>query len=68
MINKYEEQIYRILKYQPVTPNEIANKLNISFKTAQRALLELAATKDDIGYKKSGRIHLFWFGEKTNEK
>jgi len=60
MPSRFEESIYSLLSDEPVTPNEIAVKLGISHKTAQRVLMHLALTKDDIKYKNSGRIHLFW--------
>ena len=60
MPNTNEENIYRVLSNEPVTPNEVAIKLKISHKTAQRALMQLALTRDDVKYKNSGRIHLFW--------
>jgi len=63
MPSKFEASIYRMLSDEPVTPNEVAVKLGISHKTAQRALMYLALTKNDVKYKNSGRIHLFW---KTN--
>lgn len=56
----YEEKIYRILTTEPVTPSEIAAKVGVSYKTAQKVLLSLAATKREIGCRKSGRIYLFW--------
>ena len=60
VLSKYEEPIYRMLGDEPVTPNEVAKKLGITHKTAQRVLMQLALTKDDVKYKNSGRIHLFW--------
>jgi len=45
---------------EPVTPNEVARKLRISHKTAQRVLMHLALTKNDVRYKNSGRIYMFW--------
>jgi len=61
MGSKFEESIYRILSREPVTANEVAKKLEISHKTALRALMmHLALTKEDVYYKNSGRIHLFW--------
>ena len=60
MGSKFEERIYRILSREPVTPNEVAKKLEISHKTALRALMHLALTKKDMAYKNSGRIHIFW--------
>ncbi len=60
MGSKFEESVYQILSREPVTPNEVAKKLEISHKTALRALMHLALTKEDMFYKNSGRIHLFW--------
>jgi len=60
MGSRFEEAIYEILSREPVTPNEIAKKLEISHKTALRSLMHLALTKGDVHYKNSGRIHLFW--------
>jgi len=60
MPDKYEEEIYRMLSSGPVTPNEVALKLGITHKTALRALMHLALTREDVRYKNSGRIHIFW--------
>lgn len=60
MPSKYEEIIYRMLRDEPVTPNEIAKALKITHKTAQKVLMYLALTKSDIRYKNSGRIYMFW--------
>ncbi len=60
MPSKHEDDIYRILCESPVTPNEVAQKLGITQKTAQQNLMQLALTREDIRYKLSGRIHLFW--------
>jgi len=60
MGSRFEESIFQMLSREPVTPNEIAKKLKISHKTALRALMHLALTKEDVYYKNSGRIHLFW--------
>jgi predicted transcriptional regulator len=60
MKSNHEMQVYKLLKEQPVTPGEVAHNLGISYKTAQRVLLDLAARKNDVGYKKSGRIYVFW--------
>jgi predicted transcriptional regulator len=68
MPSDYKDKIYVYLAEEPVTPSEIAIKLNISYKTAQKALLELAAEKKDIAYKKSGRIYLFWKKSPNNSK
>jgi len=70
MHSKFEESIYRILSREPVTPNEVAKKLDISHKTALRSLMQLALTKRDVHYKSSGRIHLFWreLNQRSNEE
>ena len=60
MGSKFEEPVYRLLSREPVTTNEVAKKLEISHKTALRALMHLALTREDVYYKNSGRIHLFW--------
>lgn len=60
MAGKFEEPVYQTLSREPVTPNEVAKKLEISHKTALGALMHLALTKKDGNYKDSGRIHLFW--------
>ena len=62
MTSKYEERVYQMLSDEPVTPNEIALKIDVSHKTAQRILMHLALTREDVKYKNSGRIHLFWKG------
>ena len=60
MGSRYEERIYGMLSEEPVTPNEVANKIGVTHKTAQRVLMQLALTHDNIRYKNSGRIHIFW--------
>jgi len=60
MTSKYEERVYQMLSEEPVTPNEIALKIDVAHKTAQRILMHLALTRKDVKYKNSGRIHLFW--------
>lgn len=60
LTGRYEKIIYQLMSEKPVTPNEVARKFEISHKTALRSLMRLALTKDDIHYKNSGRIHLFW--------
>jgi len=60
MASKYEKRIFQMLSDEPVTPNEIAIKLGVSHKTALKALMHLALTENDVRYKNSGRIHLFW--------
>lgn len=65
LVGRFDEQIYRLLSREPVTPNEVARKLGIAHKTALRALMHLALTRDDVFYKNSGRIHLFWREERS---
>lgn len=60
MAGKFEEPVYQTLSREPVIPNEIAKKLEISDKKVLRALMHLALTKEDVFYKNSGRIHIFW--------
>lgn len=61
-MGKYDESVYRILS-DPVTPNEIAKKLKVTQKTAQRILMHLALTRENVKYRNSGRIHIFWKSE-----
>jgi len=49
-----------MLSDEPVTPNEVAKKLGINYKTAKDVLMHLALTRKDVRYKSSGRIHIFW--------
>jgi predicted transcriptional regulator len=65
-LGRYDEAVYRILS-DPVTPNEVAKKLGVTQKTAQRVLMHLALTREDVKYKNSGRIHIFW-KEKENQE
>ena len=60
MSGKYEYVIYRILKDDPITSNEIAEKLKISPKTAKYALIRLALIRNNVRYKNSVRIRTFW--------
>lgn len=60
MGSRFEESIHQMLSREPVTANEVAKKLEISHKTALRVLMHLALTKQDVYYRNSGRIHLFW--------
>lgn len=60
MGSRYERTIYELMSSEPVTPSEVAKKVGITHKTAQRVLMHLALTKDDVAYKNSGRIYLFW--------
>ena len=64
LASKYEERIYQMLSDESVTSNEIAKKVRVTQKTAQRILMHLVPTRDDVRYKNSGRVHLFW---KTEE-
>jgi predicted transcriptional regulator len=54
------KKVYNVLKDEPQTPNEIADKINLNQKTVQGALLELVNTKKNIKWKKVGRYRLFW--------
>ena len=63
MPSRYVKAIYSMLSDEPVTPNEIAKKLGITHKTAKDALMHLAVTRNDVRYKNSGRIHMFWKGK-----
>ena len=65
-MGKYDEEVYAALS-DPVTPNEVAKKLGITQKTAQRVLMHLALTRKDVKYKNSGRIHIFW-KERENQE
>jgi predicted ArsR family transcriptional regulator len=67
-LHDYKDQVYKMLAQDPVTPSEVAKSLGISYKTAQRVLLELAATKGNVAYRKSGRIYLFWCRENPDDK
>jgi len=60
MNSKFKGTVYRMLSPEQVTLNEIAEKLMISLKMILRALLRFTLIKEDVYYKKSGRIHLFW--------
>jgi len=68
MPGRYEEQIFKMLSEDPVTPSEVAKYLGISYKTAQKTLLDLAARREDVAYKKSGRIYLFWYKKNSENK
>jgi predicted ArsR family transcriptional regulator len=55
------KRVYGALKNsEPQTPNEIAKGLGLNQKTVQSILLELVATKKDVGWKKIGRYRVFW--------
>ena len=54
------QKVYNVLRSEPQTPNEIADKIGLNQKTVQSALLELATTKKNVKWKKVGRYRLFW--------
>lgn len=54
------QKVYNVLRSEPQTPNEIADKISLNQKTVQSALLELANTKKNVKWKKVGRYRLFW--------
>jgi len=55
-----------MISNDPVTPNEVARKCGVSHKTAKDVLMHLALTREDVKYRNSGRIHIFW-KEKSKE-
>ncbi len=54
MPSRYEEAIYNMLSDEPVTPNEVAKKLDVTHKAAKDALMHLAIVRKDMRYKNSG--------------
>ncbi|MFY9799393.1 MAG: hypothetical protein WAJ93_27210 [Candidatus Nitrosopolaris sp.] len=54
------EKVYDALTFEPQTPNEIADKIDLHQKTVQGAVLELINTRRNIRWKKIGRYRLFW--------
>lgn len=54
------QKVYNVLRSEPQTPNEIADKIGLNQKTVQSTLLELANTKKNVKWKKVGRYRLFW--------
>lgn len=58
--SRFEEAVYGLLSEEPMTPSEVAERLGINYKTAKDALLHLAATRRDVRYRNSERIHIFW--------
>jgi hypothetical protein len=52
--------VFKALGYEPETPNEIADRIQLNQKTVQGALLELVNAKKNIKWKKIGRYRLFW--------
>ena len=60
MGSRFEDRICQLVSLEPVTPSEVAKRVGVACKTAQRALMHLALTKKDVAYKNSGRIHWFY--------
>ena len=58
-MGKYDEAIYCILS-DSVTLNRVAKNLGVTRKMAQRVLMHLALTRENVKYKNSGRTHIFW--------
>ena len=65
--SKYESKVYEILERAPMTPSEVAKRVGVNYKTAQRALMHLALTRKDVQYRNSGRIHLFWVDKEAQK-
>lgn len=67
--NKIKNRILELLKEQdwPVTTEQVANKLEISWNTAQVHLLKLS-TEGIVKYKKVGRQNQFWLNKKYKEE
>jgi len=59
MGSRFEESIYQMLSREPVTPNEVAKKLGIAQKTAQRILMHLALTGEDAKYRTQAEYTFF---------
>jgi len=51
---------YIMQSFEPQTPNEIAEKIDLNQHTVQVALLELMNTEKNIKWKKIGMYRLFW--------
>ena len=63
------QRVYNALKNcEPQTPNEIAKALRLNQKTVQSILLELAASRSDVGWKKIGRYRVFWVTQVVPEE
>jgi hypothetical protein len=58
--SRFEARIYELFTLEPVTPSEVPKRVGVTYEATQRAWVHLALTKDDVAYKNSGRIHLFW--------
>ena len=59
MGSRYEEKLYDMLTNEPVTPSEMAKRLGVTYKTAQRALMHLALTIDDLNDAEGITCHIF---------
>jgi predicted transcriptional regulator len=54
------EKVYNALSFEPQTPNEIAEKIDLNQHTVQVALLELMNIEKNIKWRKIGMYRLFW--------
>ena len=53
--------VYSLLKItEPQTPNQIAEKAQLTQKTVQTILLDLVTSNNHVKMKKIGRYRLFW--------
>lgn len=64
-----KEKILRVLKKKewPVTTEDIAKELNISWNTAQIYLFKLVV-EGKVKYKKVGRQNQFWLDKKYRQE
>lgn len=67
--NKTPKEILDFLKEQhwPVTTEQVADELKISWNTAQVHLLKLVA-ESKVKYKKVGRQNQFWLNKNYKEE
>lgn len=67
--NEIQEKIIKLLENidWPITTEEVAKQLEISWNTAQIHLLKLVA-QGKIKYKKVGRQNQFWLNKKYKEE
>ncbi len=65
MVKQIQDKILKYLKKQdwPVTSEDIAKAVKVSWNTAQVALLKLV-NEGKVKYKKVGRQNQFWLPEK----
>ena len=63
------EQIIKLLESidWPITTEQVAKQLNLSWNTAQVHLLKLVA-EGKVKYKKVGRQNQFWLNKKYNKE